>query len=87
MDPWVGKIPGERAWQPAPVFLPGEPHRVGNSEVKNPPAMQERQVRFLGGEDPLEKGHGSPLQSSCLENPMDRRGWQVTVHRVANSWT
>ena len=24
--------------------------------VKNPPAMQEILVRFLGGEDPLEKG-------------------------------
>ena len=24
--------------------------------VKNPPAMQEAQVRFLGQEDPLEKG-------------------------------
>ena len=24
--PWVGKIPGRRAWQPTPVFLPGESH-------------------------------------------------------------
>ena len=23
-DPWVGKIPWRRAWQPIPVFLPGE---------------------------------------------------------------
>ena len=23
-DPWVGKIPWRRAWQPLPVFLPGE---------------------------------------------------------------
>ena len=23
----------------------------------------------------------NPLQYSCLENPMDRRDWQVTVHR------
>ena len=23
-DPWVGKIPWSRKWQPAPVFLPGE---------------------------------------------------------------
>ena len=23
-DPWVGKIPQRRAWQPSPVFLPGE---------------------------------------------------------------
>ena len=25
-DPWVGKIPWRRAWQPTPVFLPGESH-------------------------------------------------------------
>ena len=24
LDPWVGKIPWRRAWQPMPVFLPGE---------------------------------------------------------------
>ena len=23
-DPWMGKIPWRRAWQRAPVFLPGE---------------------------------------------------------------
>ena len=23
-NPWVGKIPSRRAWQPTPVFLPGE---------------------------------------------------------------
>jgi len=28
-------------------------------------------------------GHGSPLQYSCLENPMDREAWLATVHRVA----
>ena len=33
------------------------------------------------------KGHGIPLQYSCLENPMDRGIWQATVHRVAKSQT
>ena len=32
-------------------------------------------------------GHGNPLQYSCLENPMDRRVWQATIHRVAQSQT
>ena len=27
--------------------------------------------------------NGYPFQSSCLENPMDGRAWQVIVHRVA----
>ena len=26
MDPWVGKIPWRRKWQPTPVFVPGESH-------------------------------------------------------------
>jgi len=26
LDPWVRKIPWRRAWQPTPVFLPGECH-------------------------------------------------------------
>ena len=26
LDPWVRKIPWKRAWQPMPVFLPGESH-------------------------------------------------------------
>ena len=30
---------------------------------------------------------GTPLQYSCLENPMDRGGWQAAVHGVAKSWT
>ena len=25
-NPWAGKIPWRRAWQPTPVFLPGESH-------------------------------------------------------------
>ena len=25
-DPWVGKIPWRRKWQPTPGFLPGESH-------------------------------------------------------------
>ena len=25
-DPWVGKTPWRRKWQPTPVFLPGESH-------------------------------------------------------------
>ena len=30
-------------------------------------------------------GHGNTLQYSCLENPVDRRAWRATVHRVAES--
>ena len=32
-------------------------------------------------------GHGSSLQYSCLENPMDGGVWQATVHGVTKSQT
>ena len=32
-------------------------------------------------------GHGSPLQYSCLENPMDRRASWATVNTVVKSST
>ena len=41
--------------------------------VKNLPAMWENWVKSLGWEDPLERGHGNPLQYSCLENPHEQR--------------
>ena len=33
------------------------------------------------------EGNGSPLQYSCLENPMDGGAWGATVHGVAQSQT
>ena len=38
------------------------------------------------GRSPGE-GNGTPLQYSCLENPMDGGAWWATVHGVAKSWT
>ena len=32
-------------------------------------------------------GNGSPLQYSCLENPMDRGAWRDTIHGVAENRT
>ena len=32
-------------------------------------------------------GDGTPLQDSCLDNPVDREAWWAAVHRVARSWT
>ena len=40
-----------------------------------------------GLERSLGVGNGSPLQYSCLENPMDRGAWCATVHGVTKSWT
>ena len=35
----------------------------------------------------FREGDGTPLQYSCLENPMDGRAWWAAVHGVAKSRT
>ena len=35
----------------------------------------------------LGEGNGTPLQYSCLENPMDGGAWKAVVHGVARSQT
>ena len=35
----------------------------------------------------VEEGNGTPLQYSCLENPMDGGAWWAAVHGVAKSRT
>ena len=35
----------------------------------------------------IGEGNGTPLQYSCLENPMDGGAWWATVHGVAKSRT
>ena len=68
-------------------FTTEPPGFPGDSGVKNLPAEQETRVRALGQEDSPGGGHGTPLQYSCLENPMDRGAWWAAVHGVAKSRT
>ena len=39
-------------------------------------------IQSLSGE-----GNGTPLQYSCLENPMGRGGWWAAIHGVAKNQT
>ena len=59
----------------------------GGSEVK----MSAWNAGDLGsipgsGRSPGE-GNGTPLQYSCVENPMEGGAWWATVHGVAKSQT
>ena len=58
--------------------------------VKNPPAnagdTKDTDLVPGLGRSPGE-GNSSPVQYSCLENPMDRGDWWATVHGVAESDT
>ena len=33
------------------------------------------------------EGNGTPLQYSCLKNPMDGGAWKTAVHGVTEGWT
>ena len=62
---------------PRKVFL-------GGRVVKNQPTKAGDAGSISGwGRSPGE-GNGNPLQCACLENPMDRGAWWVTVHGVAS---
>ena len=47
-DPWVQKLPWRRAWQPSPVFLPGESHgqRIWGATVHRVAKGQTRLKRL-----------------------------------------
>jgi len=64
----------------------------GSSELLNPKSARQLEtcVKWMfhllttcrSGE-----GNGTPLQYSCLENPMDGGAWWAAVHGIARSWT
>ena len=60
------------------------------SVVKNPP-VSTGDVGYVGSIPGSRRssggGNGNPLQSSCLEDPLNRGAWKTGVHRVAKSQT
>ena len=59
--------------------------------LKNLPITSAGDLRDAGlipgwGRSPGE-GNGDPLQSSCLENPMNRGAWWAAVRGATKSWT
>ena len=60
------------------------------SAVKNLP-VKEGEAGDVGSIPesgrPPGGGQGSPLQYSCLENPVDRGDWQAIAHGVTKSQT
>ena len=44
-------------------------------------------LKFLISHALFREGNDTPLQHSCLENPMDGGAWWAAVHGVEKSWT
>ena len=74
-NPWFGKIPWRREQLPTPVFLPREFH--GQEPGGYSPWGHKESDMTKGVSD------GTPLQYSCLENPMNRGAWGAIDHGVA----
>ena len=55
---------------------------LGGSEGKDSVCNVEDLGSITGSGRYPGEGTDYPLQYSCLENSMDRGGWQVTVHGV-----
>ena len=43
-DPWVGKMPWRKAWEPTPVFLPGEFHGQRSLAGYSPQGSEESEM-------------------------------------------
>ena len=103
MIPGLGKIPWRRKWQLTSVLLLGKSHGQRSLVGYSPWSYKELDkteqlhctfsvilpnIRYilylyiLAGE-----GNGTPLQYSCLENPMEGGAWWAAVHRVTESDT
>ena len=70
-DPWVGKVPWRRAWQPTPVFLPGESHEqrslVGYSlwDCKESDMIEETEHSWSQGQGSLLWSLAPAQYSAC----------------------
>ena len=80
-----------RKWQPTPVLLHGKAHGrrslVGCSPWGRKESDTTEQLPFHFSLSSIGEGTGSPLQSSCLENPRDGGAWWAAVYGVTQSWT
>ena len=79
-DPWVGKIPWKRKWQPTPVFLPGESHEQRNLAgygllgCKESDTTERLKLSNFTYFTQIFSWSGkllNPFWYSCLENSMD----------------
>ena len=59
----------------------------GSSDGKESACNAGDSGLITGLERSPEEGNDYPLEYSCLENPVDREAWRVTVHGVPKSLT
>ena len=81
-ESWDWKIPWRRDRLPIAVFM-GFP---GGADGKESACNAGDLGSIPGLRRAPGRGHGNPLQYSCLENPHGKGAWWATVHGVTKSW-
>ena len=71
-DPWVGKFPWSRTWQPIPIFLFGEPHGH-RSLVGYGPRGQKQHDTWL------KRLSAHTLKSPVIKNPPSNGGDEHSI--------
>ena len=71
-DPWVGKIPWRRKWQPTPVFLPGESHGR-RSLMGYSPRVAKSQTHWVRHSTVWSQENASSHCTFCLPRKWFRR--------------
>ena len=73
IDPWVGKIPRRRNWQPTPGFLPGESHGQRTLAGYSPWGCKEADTtEAVNTFTSKKKGWGKLCEN---HNPIHRASW------------
>ena len=86
LDPWVGKTPWRRRWQPTPVFLPGESHGQRSLGGYSPRGLKESDLTAFKqhNNSTSQKFYVqfSSVTQSCLTlcDPMDSSTPGLPVH-------
>ena len=75
LDPWVVKILWRRAWQPTPVFLPGESHgREASQAIVHKVTKSWTWLKWLSMHVHMHQGSEGPYNfSKLLEQKVEHR--------------
>ena len=70
-EPWVGKIPWRRAWQPTPVFSPGEAHGQRGLVGYRPQGCKELDMTKVTTQAHTVCAMGAPYTRYCHQERMN----------------
>ena len=76
-----------RVTGPGVLFCVGSERRPKGKNMQKHRSKGEMCYNCGGLDHHAGEGNGTPLQYSCLENPMDGGAWWAAVHGVTKSWT